>query len=63
MRMKKGKKGAMVVKIDLEKAYDRIDKRSLEAILCQVGFQDDMVRVIMSCLSSTSISIIWNGEN
>lgn len=61
-KRKKGKKGAMIAKIDLEKAHDRIDWTFLQEVLCSVGLDSAMITVIMGCLHSTRISVLWNGE-
>lgn len=52
----------MVAMIDLEKAYDRIDWNFLELVLMQVGFQRPMVKLIMLCITSSSLSIISNDK-
>lgn len=62
LRKLKGKTGALIAKIDLEKAYDRIDWYFLEQVLISVGFQCHMITVILNCIKSTSLSVIWNGE-
>lgn len=62
MRTRRRKHGEMIVKIDLEKAYDRIDWRFLEAILEQVDFETMLRKVIKNCISSSTLSILWNGE-
>lgn len=51
----------MVVKIDLEKAYDRVDWQFLDNVLRSVGFQPRLRQVIRSCLESSSLSVVWNG--
>lgn len=56
------KKGEMIVKIDLEKAYHRVNWKFLEEVLRKVGFSDNLRSVIMSCITSTSLVVIWNGE-
>lgn len=52
----------MIAKIDLEKAYDRIDWNFLEAVLKKVCFGKDLLQVIMNCIKSTSLVVIWNGN-
>lgn len=52
----------MAVKIDLEKAYDRVEWDFLEVVLQSTGFDDHFVTLIMQCTSTDSLSILWNGE-
>jgi hypothetical protein len=50
----------MVVRIDLAKAYDHIDWRSLKTTLDEFGFPPYIITLIMNCVSSNnSLSIIW----
>lgn len=60
MRNTKSKKGTMAFKIDLEKAYDRIDWRFLEASLVRFGFSKATINLIMACVTSSSLAILWN---
>ncbi|XP_055960979.1 uncharacterized protein LOC126672148 [Mercurialis annua] len=62
MRKKKGKKSFMVIKIDLEKAYDRISWDFLSETLEDIGFPTFMSKVIMSCVSTVSMNILWNSS-
>lgn len=50
----------MVVKIDLENAYDRVDWKFLEDDLREVGFGEFLIRVIMGCLTSSQLSVLRN---
>lgn len=59
---RKGMKGAMIAKTDLEKAYDRIDWGFLEGILRAIGFEDMLIKVILNYLKFTNMSVIWNGS-
>lgn len=45
-----------------EKAYDRLSWDFLEETFCQVGFPSSLVNLIMFCVRSPSMSLIWNGE-
>lgn len=62
MRRKKGKKGWMLLKLDLEKAYDRIWWDFLEDSLRAAGFSEKWVVWVMQCVSGPSLSLLWNGE-
>ena len=58
----KGKDGYMIVKIDLEKAYDRLEWSFIKMVLEHFGLPTNIVKLIMSCVSSTSTSILINGS-
>ncbi|KAK9988211.1 hypothetical protein SO802_028450 [Lithocarpus litseifolius] len=58
---KKGKIGHMIIKVDLEKAYDRLEWSFIREVLQEARFPSDLIQVIMSCVSSTSSSILFNG--
>ncbi|XP_050263906.1 uncharacterized protein LOC126708133 [Quercus robur] len=58
---KKGNIGYMVIKIDLEKAYDRLEWSFIREVLHAANFLPDLIQIIMSCVSSTSTSILFNG--
>ncbi|CAA7036314.1 unnamed protein product [Microthlaspi erraticum] len=62
MRQKKGKKGWMLLKLDLEKAYDRIRWDFLENTLHAANLPEKWVKWIMQCVSGPSMSLLWNGE-
>jgi hypothetical protein len=50
-----------VVKIDLEKAYDRLEWSFIREVLLFFNFPSHPVRLIMDCVSSSTISILFNG--
>ena len=49
---KVGKFGSCAVKLDMHKAYDRVEWRFLEKILLRLGFEPGWVELIMACVSS-----------
>lgn len=52
----------MVLKIDLEKAYDRLEWSFIQETLHMASFNTDWSRNIMHCVESSYMSILWNGE-
>ena len=58
---KKGRMGYMAIKMDLEKAYDRLEWSFIHKVLHGFHFPDQLIKVIMSCILSTNISILFNG--
>ena len=51
-RRTKGKKGIVALKIDINKAYDSISWRYLEAIMKMMGFNTQFIGMIMFCVTS-----------
>jgi ribonuclease HI len=62
MRKSKRKKGDMVFKIDLEKAYDNVSWDFLQSCLVRNGFPPATIKLIMYCVTSSSLTILWNGR-
>ena len=60
--IKQKKLSAMVLKLDLEKAYDKVDRTMLHLILLQIGIPLKMTNWIMSCVNSTSYAVPINGS-
>lgn len=55
LRRKKGKKGNLVAKIDLEKAYDKVDWDFLRQVLEIIRVGPTIRTMIMSCITSTNL--------
>lgn len=62
MRTKQGKKGCMVLKLDLEKAYDRLSWSFIRSTLREVGFSHDWIRNIMGCIETAQLAPLWKGK-
>ena len=62
MRRKTGRKGFMAIKVDLEKAYDQFNWDFIFDTLQHTGIPIHLSRLIMECITLTSMSILWNAE-
>ena len=62
MKTKQGKTGYMAIKIDFEKAYDRLKWKFIQETLAEVRFPQLLISVIMECITTPSMRILWNGE-
>lgn len=61
-RKGKGKDGYMALKLDMSKAYDRVEWGYLKAILARLGFAEKLVNLIMTCVTSVRYQISYGGQ-
>ena len=59
---KVGRVGEMALKLDMSKAYDRVEWTCLENIMRKMGVHQKMIEVIMRCISTITYSIRINGQ-
>lgn len=59
----KGPVGYMAVKIDLEKAYDSLEWSFIRGMLRRYNLPDNLIELIMSCISTVSTSLLFNVGN
>ena len=63
MEKTKGKGGYMALKIDLEKAYDKLEWSFIRDTLLRFNLLKNLIELIMSYVSSVLTSILFNRES
>ena len=60
-KTRKTKPGLMAIKLDLQKAYDRVNWKFPESVLLHFEFNETFTGWIIACVSSMSFEVIVNG--
>ncbi|KAK6160713.1 hypothetical protein DH2020_004094 [Rehmannia glutinosa] len=58
----KGKRGLMSTKLDMSKAFDRVEWSFVFGVLKSLGFPDNFIDLIHVCITSSSFSFLLNGS-
>ncbi|XP_062024556.1 uncharacterized protein LOC133740634 [Rosa rugosa] len=60
--LRSGNDGSFALKLDMNKAYDRVEWSFLESVLLKIGFSFIFTKLIMSCVRSVTYSVLFNGK-
>ena len=60
IKKKCGKRGLCAIKLDMHKAYDRVEWNFLAKIMLKMGFNRRWVQLIMACVSSVKYNVRFN---
>lgn len=52
----------MIWKVDLSKAYDKLSWTFIEQVFCELQLPENLIKFILSCVTSTSFQLILNGD-
>jgi hypothetical protein len=61
-RRTRGMKGELALKIDISKAYDKVDWGFMRGMLEKLGFSEQWIHWMMLCVSSVNYSVLVNFE-
>lgn len=58
---KKGKEGQITIKLDMSKAYDRVEWSFIRGMLDKMGFNEKWIDLTMRCVETISFAVLING--
>jgi hypothetical protein len=62
LKRKKGKTGDCAIKLNMAKAYDRVEWAYLRSIMMKLGFAESWISTVMKCVETVSFSVRVNGQ-
>lgn len=54
--------GEVALKIDISKAYDRVEWEYVKKVMCRMGFHDRWVKWMTMCMESGNYQVLVNEE-
>ena len=61
LKKKEGKESYIAIKLDMSKAYDRVEWCFLKKVMERMGFNEKWISLIMNCITTVSYSVLING--
>lgn len=51
----------MAIKLDMKKAYDRLEWQFIQTCLSSLGFFEKWINWVMECITTATFSVLVNG--